>query len=164
MRIPLGFRSSPAITATRRAFATRANEPAVGLNSQKGVLQFIDSEGGAGASRNGRSWRTSELRLKSYNDLHRLWFVLLKERNILLTEKEWCRSNSRHWVNGQSNLYKVKRSMARIKGVVGERLRALRAKQGREEMLKESAGGGGLSNALPDAPSEGKAGVVTRAT
>ncbi len=93
-----------------------------------GVAQFIDAHGGAGAMRTGRAWRTSELRLKSFEDLQKLWFILLKERNVLLTEKEWCRSNQRYWVNGESNLYKVKRSMARIKGVVGERSRAYKAR------------------------------------
>lgn len=125
-------------------------------------MEFIDGQGGAGASRNGRSWRTHELRLKSYDDLHRLWFILLKERNILWTEKEWCRSNGRHWVNGHSNLYKVKRSMARIKGVVGERLRALRAKQGREAFLREAEGGPGLGDAIGDAASASKTGVFKR--
>lgn len=146
----------------RRLLATRPEPPARPLDSQKGVMQFIDGEGGAGASRNGRAWRTSELRLKSYDDLHRLWFILLKERNVLLTEKEWCRSHGRHWVNGQSNLYKVKRSMARIKGVVGERLRALRAKMGRDAMVKERDAPRGLADALGEPTAHGPEGVVTR--
>lgn len=111
------------------------------FDSQKGVLEFIDSHGtGAGAARNGRSWRTSELRLKSYEDLHRIWFLLLKERNMLLTEKAWCKTNRHHWENGESNLYKVKRSMARVKGVVGERIRAHRYLQGRQALREEKLG------------------------
>lgn len=76
----------------------------------------------------GRSWRASELRLKSYEDLHKLWFILLRERNTLLTEKAWCKTNFRHWKGGKEKLWKLKKSMARIQCVVGERKRAYKAK------------------------------------
>eukprot|EP00013_Stygamoeba_regulata_P005410 CAMPEP_0177634474 /NCGR_PEP_ID=MMETSP0447-20121125/3387_1 /TAXON_ID=0 /ORGANISM="Stygamoeba regulata, Strain BSH-02190019" /LENGTH=131 /DNA_ID=CAMNT_0019136197 /DNA_START=53 /DNA_END=448 /DNA_ORIENTATION=+ len=70
----------------------------------------------------GRAWTASQLRQKSFADLHGLWFVLLKERNMLLTEFH------RHTLPERSGGYKdkfrmvkVKKSMARLKTVVAER-------------------------------------------
>lgn len=39
----------------------------------------------------GRSWAASELRRKSFTELHELWYVLLRERNVLLSQREEAR-------------------------------------------------------------------------
>jgi large subunit ribosomal protein L47 len=149
--------TTPATSAGADSATTAANGEAARL-ANEGIRGFLDTGTSAGATKTGRAWRTAELRLKSFDDLHRLWFVLLRERNTLLTEKSWCKTNGRHWVGGQSNLVKVKRSMARVQGVVGERARAYKAQQQR---LVEDAESKGLVDAVRP-PKTSYAGVVAR--
>ena len=60
--------------------------------------------------------------LQSFDDLHRLWFILYKERNLILTDKTKLRRNLTP-INAADELRysKVKRSMAAIKHVLSER-------------------------------------------
>lgn len=73
--------------------------------------------------RSGRPWTAAELRLKSFEDLHRLWFVCLKEQNMLLSDRLYYRQVGQAAPRG-ADLGKVKRTMARIKVVLWERARA----------------------------------------
>ena len=84
----------------------------------------------------GRAWRAAELRRKSFDDLHGLWYVCLKERNMLLTERYAAHKSGRNFI-GPDRLVKVKATMARIKHVVHERRRAAtrHAAAQREELL-----------------------------
>jgi Mitochondrial 39-S ribosomal protein L47 (MRP-L47) len=70
----------------------------------------------------GRSWSAKELRRKSYQDLHRLWYVLYKERNMLLTEQQLSRRKQLSFPQPE-RLTKVQKSMGAIKQVLGERKR-----------------------------------------
>ncbi|KAG2232018.1 hypothetical protein INT48_000573 [Thamnidium elegans] len=73
----------------------------------------------------GRAWKAQELRQKSFDDLHKLWYVLLKERNVLATQREEAsrlKLPKQLWTN-QGRLKKCQKSMARIKFVLNERQR-----------------------------------------
>jgi len=70
----------------------------------------------------GRSWSVSELRRKSYEDLHKLWYVLYTERNMLLTEQQLSRRRQLRFPQPQ-RIMKVQKSMQGIKQVLGERKR-----------------------------------------
>lgn len=70
----------------------------------------------------GRSWSVQELRRKSYEDLHKLWYVLYKEKNMLLTEQQLSRR--KQLIMPQLDRFKkVRKSMGAIKHVLGERKR-----------------------------------------
>lgn len=71
----------------------------------------------------GRSWKKDELRLKSNSDLHKLWYVLLKERNVLLTMEHHCKEEFQVFPNPE-RMDKVEESMENLEAVVRERNRA----------------------------------------
>ena len=83
----------------------------------------------------GRPWSVQELRRKSYDDLHKLWYVLYKEKNMLLTEQQLSRTRQLVFPQPE-RLKKVKRSMQQIKHVLGER-KQVKLKEHRENMLQQ---------------------------
>ena len=89
----------------------------------------------------GRSWSVKEVRRKSYEDLHKLWYVLYKERNMLLTEQQLSRRRQIIFPQPE-RLQKVQKSMGAIKQVLGERKReklaALHLSQMEKAMMNES--------------------------
>jgi ribosomal protein L29 len=71
-------------------------------------------------SQTGRAWRAEELRLKGHDDLHKLWFVLLQEKNKLKSDQLMSIQLKQRFY-GMENFYKVRKSMARLLTVVNER-------------------------------------------
>lgn len=60
------------------------------------------------------------MRLKSHEDLHKLWYVLLKEKNKLKSDRLVSMQLSQMFY-GYSDIVKVRISMARLLTVVNER-------------------------------------------
>jgi len=71
----------------------------------------------------GRSWSVKELRRKSYDDLQKLWLVLYKEKNMLLTEANLARRHGYMMIQPDRRK-KVRKSMGAIRHVLGERKRS----------------------------------------
>lgn len=68
----------------------------------------------------GRSWRLDELRIKKNSDLHKLWYVLLKERNMLKTMEASCEKYFQP-MPCPERIYKVEESMENLERVIAER-------------------------------------------
>lgn len=76
----------------------------------------------------GRAWTAEELRRKSFRDLHTLWYVVARERNLLATQREEARR-----LGFNPETYRARSlekdglcrdTMARIKLVLSERRHA----------------------------------------
>jgi large subunit ribosomal protein L47 len=105
----------------------------------RGIEEFIDKTilEGKKMESAGRSWVINELRIKSFQDLQKLWFVLYKERNRLLTARLLAKSMGGR-MHHPERLRKTQKSMAKIMQVVHERHAEAR-KQAREEFLRNKA-------------------------
>lgn len=93
--------------------------------SKLDLMEFFEPKDNWGAQevRSGKSWSKEELRIKSNSDLHKLWYVLLKEYNMLLTMEAAAKEAAQHFPNPE-RIDKVQESMANLEAVVRERNRA----------------------------------------
>jgi len=93
--------------------------------TRNGLMEFFDDNKNWGESeiQVGRSWKAEELRIKSNSDLHKLWFILLKERNMLKTMEHECNEMIRLFPNPE-RIDKVEDSMKNLETVVRERNKA----------------------------------------
>ncbi|KAL7034581.1 hypothetical protein ACKWTF_008015 [Chironomus riparius] len=73
--------------------------------------------------KHGRSWNLAELRIKSNSDLHKIWFILLKELNMLKTMEHEYKREWKWWASPE-RIDKVQDSMKNIETVVRERNQA----------------------------------------
>lgn len=89
------------------------------------LMEFFEpiENWGAQEVKSGRSWKLDELRIKSNSDLHKLWYILLKERNMLLTMQESAKESSEQFANPE-RFDRVEESMANLEDVVKERNKA----------------------------------------
>ncbi|KAM6414289.1 large ribosomal subunit protein uL29m [Rhynochetos jubatus] len=98
--------------------------------SCRGLEEFFDDPKNWGEKtvKSGDAWNIKQLRGKSSEDLHKLWYVLLKEKNMLLTLEQESKRQLRPMPSPE-RLQKVQKSMKNIDLVVREREIALRLLQ-----------------------------------
>ncbi|CAG8435053.1 2920_t:CDS:2 [Ambispora gerdemannii] len=122
------------ITCFRRYLGTQQSTESSVLESRKhrdikGLYEFFLDGKKALASIDelqvGRSWRAAELRKKKFDDLHKLWYISLKERNMLATMKQEAKRFNKYegpWAEAHKKRnFKCVKAMARIKFVLNER-------------------------------------------
>ncbi|XP_029988490.1 large ribosomal subunit protein uL29m [Sphaeramia orbicularis] len=127
------FWSSPTSTASQcRGLHTTI--------SRRGLEEFFDlpENWGEANVKSGAPWTAKQLRTKSNEDLHKLWYVLLKEKNMLLTLEQESK-RQRLQMPSPERLRKVERSMFRLETVVTERETALRLLQTGQEKGRPGA-------------------------
>ncbi|CAL1593588.1 unnamed protein product [Knipowitschia caucasica] len=107
---------------------------------RRGLDEFFDfpENRGEATVKSGAPWTAKQLRTKSNEDLHKLWYVLLKEKNMLLTLEQEAR-RQRLPMPSPERIRKVERSMIRLETIVSERETALRLLQTGQEKGRPGA-------------------------
>ncbi|KAG8581313.1 hypothetical protein GDO81_007626 [Engystomops pustulosus] len=105
--------------------------------ARKGLEEFFDNpkNWGENTVKSGDSWSVDQLRCKSSEDLHKLWYVLLKEKNMLMTLEQESK-RQRVAMPSAERLFKVDKSMENLHIVVREREDALRLLQTGQEKAR----------------------------
>ncbi|XP_029285037.1 large ribosomal subunit protein uL29m [Cottoperca gobio] len=108
--------------------------------SRRGLEEFFDfpENWGETTVKSGAPWTAKHLRTKSNEDLHKLWYVLLKEKNLLLTLQQEAKIQ-RVAMTSPERLRKVDRGLFRLESVVKERETALRLLQTGQEKGRPGA-------------------------
>ncbi|KAJ7993486.1 hypothetical protein DPEC_G00272920 [Dallia pectoralis] len=108
--------------------------------SRRGLEEFFDTPENWGETtvKSGAPWTAKQLRTKSNEDLHKLWYVLLKEKNMLLTIEQESK-RQRLPMPSPERIKKIDRSMRRLDTVVKEREDALRLLQTGQERARPGA-------------------------
>lgn len=90
-----------------------------------GVEEFFERPENVGIKeiKSAAPWSRDLLRLKSLEDLHKLWYVLLKERNMLLTMMHFYETEDEPMPSPE-RLEKVAESMSNLRDVLEEREKA----------------------------------------
>lgn len=119
-RLPTNIKLRRPIIPTIENLKTNESHPLYQFFSNKKLLRSTEE-----IQSSGRHWTIAELRRKSFEDLHALWYVVLKERNVLAREYKIMETIS---ISG-AELYeqqssKLRETMWRIRFVLQERLQA----------------------------------------
>ncbi|XP_049640597.1 39S ribosomal protein L47, mitochondrial-like [Suncus etruscus] len=107
---------------------------------RKGLEEFFDDPKNWGEEKvkSSAAWTCQPLRNKSNEDLHKLWYVFLKERNMLLTLQQEAK-RQRVPMPSSERLDKVVESMDALDKVVREREDAIRLLQTGQENSRPGA-------------------------
>ncbi|KAK4165996.1 mitochondrial 39-S ribosomal protein L47 (MRP-L47)-domain-containing protein [Cladorrhinum sp. PSN259] len=109
----------------------RAELPEIVTDENHGLWDFFRDRNSVAAppeedAKHGRAWTVEELRHKSWDDLHRLWWMCVKERNRIATAN-WERQKSRLGfgeAEADARDREVKLTMRNIKHCLTERFYA----------------------------------------
>ena len=116
------FKKQAATVSTAKGRIKELNLYARGATSDDMRAWSNNQEDQRKETKNGRAWRAEELRLKNHDDLHKLWYVLLKEKNKLKSDFLMSKQLGQIFFY-KNDIKKVQLSMSRLLTVVNERKR-----------------------------------------